>query len=79
MATEFDSHQVQHEQVEEHISRDDVSTILKFLCAAGFLPAFTPVVKPEASKDVVMSGLTEAVTVLTWDVSEKADSFRRRL
>lgn len=73
MASEYDFNQVQDEQVEEHITGEDVSTNLEFLRAAGFLPAF---VQPKADKEVAMRGLTEA---LTNDVSEKMDSFGKRL
>ena len=52
---------------------------MDFLHPAGFLRTVMLTVEPEASDNSATSGLTDAVKVLTEDISEKMQSFGRRL
>ena len=78
MSTEIVPFQVQDE-VEEHISGADIDTNMNFLRAAGLLPPIPLTAEPEASNDSAVRGLTDAIKALAEDMSEKMQSFGRRL
>ena len=76
------------DNMQQQITGDDIATNLEFLRAAGLFDA--PLTLPDAgyTDDNVTSdnndgsaipGLTEAVKALAKDVSEKMDTFGRRL
>ena len=83
MLTEFTN----KDNVQQQTTGDDIATNLEFLRAAGLPDASLTL--PEAvigdnnasgnDDGLAISGLTEAVKALTKDVSEKMDTFRRRL